>query len=249
MPNHVTNVLTVTGDPERVEAFRTAHIRFSSDKESKEKWEHLDFQTVIPAPACVEGTEASNTAEEGFFALTGLAKTSFARFDGAATRYFERYEKEGFEVNALTQPEHLRAWLAKKHPEVLVSGQKMLTCFRETGCMSWYDWNSKNWGTKWNSYSYKERSAEPGKFVCVFDTAWAPPVPIFAKLAELWPDLRIETQSIDEGGGAWAGSGGKIEKVEETRELHLVVYGTTEGIDPSDEDEEDEEEESAEAAN
>ena len=47
----------------------------------------------------------------------------------------------------------------------------------------WYGWRLENWGTKWSGYD--------GRFTCddfssfSFDTAWAPPLPIIKKLAEL----------------------------------------------------------------
>jgi hypothetical protein len=46
----------------------------------------------------------------------------------------------------------------------------------------WYAWRVANWGTKWEGYD--------GRFsedclAFTFDTAWAPPLPIIKKLAEL----------------------------------------------------------------
>jgi Api92-like protein with ferredoxin domain len=223
MPNHVTTVLTITGPDQDIETFTRLHILPKPDGEE------FDFQSIVPAPACIEGTESSNVAEEGFFALTGLTSTRFARFDGAATHIFERRAKEGFDVNALTGPEDLRAWLAIHHPDVLEKGQKMLTCFRETGCLSWYEWKSQHWGTKWGAYQYKRRSREPGKLVFVFQTAWSVPAPILEKLAEMHHTLWFDTESVDEGGPHWVGHyGGTVrwlEKVPETRERYVRVYG------------------------
>lgn len=228
MPNHITTVAVVTGPVEKVDAFRVLHIRPRDDG----KGDIFDFRTIIPVPACVEGTESGTKADEGFFALTGMTQTKFARFDGSATRFFEARRREGFEVSALTGPEHLREWLAKHHPDVLAAGEKTLACFRETGCMSWYEWNIEHWGTKWEAYDYEMRSHMPGEFIFKFETAWDPPRPILAKLAEMWPELRIETKSVDEGGGAWTSVGGVVQDAEETREMHLAVYGHTERIDP-----------------
>ena len=46
---------------------------------------------------------------------------------------------------------------------------------------NWYTWNCANWGTKWNAcYSYLADDD-----VLVFDTAWASPIPILEKLAEI----------------------------------------------------------------
>lgn len=46
---------------------------------------------------------------------------------------------------------------------------------------NWYKWNCKYWGTKWNSCntSYKIKN---NKIIIIFETAWAPPMPILKKL-------------------------------------------------------------------
>ena len=46
----------------------------------------------------------------------------------------------------------------------------------------WYDWRVENWGTKWDGYD--GRISDDGS-VFTFDTAWAPPLPIIKKLAEI----------------------------------------------------------------
>jgi hypothetical protein len=46
----------------------------------------------------------------------------------------------------------------------------------------WYEWRVANWGTKWNGYD--GRISDDGS-TFTFDTAWAPPLPIIKKLAEL----------------------------------------------------------------
>jgi hypothetical protein len=46
----------------------------------------------------------------------------------------------------------------------------------------WYAWRVENWGTKWNGYD-GQFSDDGSTFT--FDTAWAPPLPIIKKLAEL----------------------------------------------------------------
>jgi hypothetical protein len=48
------------------------------------------------------------------------------------------------------------------------------------GCLYWYDWNIKHWGTKWNSYSFRQISDT----CVVFSTAWNAPAPVIQKLAE-----------------------------------------------------------------
>ena len=57
----------------------------------------------------------------------------------------------------------------------------------------WYDWRCKwrckNWSTKWNAY--RTEVVREGEAIWLsFDTAWAPPVPIFNEVARRFPNLQ-----------------------------------------------------------
>jgi hypothetical protein len=56
----------------------------------------------------------------------------------------------------------------------------------------WYDWSCDNWGTKWNAHDFSCTDNRDGSFWFSFDTAWAPPVPIFRKLGDMFPALNFE---------------------------------------------------------
>lgn len=62
---------------------------------------------------------------------------------------------------------------------------------------NWYEWNRKNWGTKWNSYNYptwkKKRIA--------FDTAWSMPFSVIAALSRKYPQYKIYVLFADEDWG------------------------------------------------
>lgn len=64
---------------------------------------------------------------------------------------------------------------------------------------NWYDWSVKNWGTKWNAYSFKLISRNDNAVHIQFDTAWAPPTPIFEKLVE--KGFQVDAVSINEDSG------------------------------------------------
>ena len=56
----------------------------------------------------------------------------------------------------------------------------------------WYDWNRKNWGTKWNAGNAEVYVCEYGHHVQFkFQTAWAAPVEILLALREQYPDLQF----------------------------------------------------------
>jgi hypothetical protein len=234
MPNHITTVATVTGPAERVEAFRVAHIRPTEERAHNR--EHFDFETIIPMPQSIKDTmrpfDDKDRKPDEPKGSCGDAEVEF---------YAEACLKNPREFIVNLYPwlpadvkrwGDMKVWLEKQKPVAAFYGKRALVAAAETGYSGWYEWSCANWGTKWGSYDYEERSREPGRFVFAFETAWSPPRPILAKLAEMWPELRIETKSIDEGGGAWSGSGGNVEETEETRELHMAVYGNTERIDP-----------------
>ena len=75
---------------------------------------------------------------------------------------------------------------------------------------SWYNWNNRNWGCKWDvtnpELCSEEKNGENLVLVYQFDTPWSPPVPAILKLSEQYPTLLI-TLSYEEEQG-W---GGEIE--------------------------------------
>jgi hypothetical protein len=53
------------------------------------------------------------------------------------------------------------------------------------GAVDWYDWNIRNWGTKWDfGFDCVERVDEH-TLTASFDSAWSPPVEAYAQLEEL----------------------------------------------------------------
>ncbi|NDB60659.1 hypothetical protein EB001_19760 [bacterium] len=75
----------------------------------------------------------------------------------------------------------------------------------------WYDWNVRNWGTKWDvgvsddeKYPDTELMDESDNSLCYkFNTAWSPPSPAIEKLSAKYPELEI-TLSFEEETG-WGG--------------------------------------------
>jgi hypothetical protein len=75
----------------------------------------------------------------------------------------------------------------------------------------WYDWNVRNWGTKWdvavgddNKYPETEITDETKNSLGYrLNTAWSPPAEAIAKLSKQYPDL-VFTLSFEEETG-WGG--------------------------------------------
>jgi hypothetical protein len=76
---------------------------------------------------------------------------------------------------------------------------------------SWYNWNHRNWGTKWDiavhnedKYPETELYEETDTSLAYkFNTAWSPPIPAIEKLSEQYPECEI-TLSFEEETG-WGG--------------------------------------------
>ena len=80
---------------------------------------------------------------------------------------------------------------------------------------NWYDWNCRNWGTKWdvavsNDSEYPDTVLHEHKsegedqwLVYGFNTAWSPPVPAMEKLSALVPNCVVTLNFEEETG--WGG--------------------------------------------
>lgn len=81
-------------------------------------------------------------------------------------------------------------------PDYIFQGDLGMEEKRIYGKNNWYDWNIENWGTKWNAYNI-----ELGYNSITFDTAWATPMNVIDKLAEMFPHVIIEHEWADEDTG------------------------------------------------
>ena len=73
---------------------------------------------------------------------------------------------------------------------------------RVHGLASWYEWNIKKWGTKWNAYSQEE--IEPN--LIRFETAWSAPRPFYEAVAARFPEVEFVIEYADEDTGSNCGT-------------------------------------------
>lgn len=52
------------------------------------------------------------------------------------------------------------------------------------GAATWYDWCVSHWGTKWDVVAYDTVAVKKGAIEFAFDSAWAPPLGIYALLEQ-----------------------------------------------------------------
>ena len=77
---------------------------------------------------------------------------------------------------------------------------------------SWYWWNVRNWGTKWDvavsdDNQYPDTTlevTEEGALMYHFNTAWSPVEEVISRLSEMYPSLDFDYEFEEEQG--WGGS-------------------------------------------
>ena len=99
-----------------------------------------------------------------------------------------------------------KKWRKIDGKEVEVT-EKELTILREKyGADNWYDWNCKNWGTKWDACSPTISHNDIDYFAVSFDTAWSPPINWIDNIMQDFPDLSFTLEYEEPG----IGFGGRL---------------------------------------
>lgn len=96
---------------------------------------------------------------------------------------------------------------AKECPADYIANEKShIVPLEDRPWFDWYKWNINYWGTKWNSSntSYPEADSiltqGSTEIEIWLDTAWSPAMPVYEKLQEMYPNLKIDVYYGDEGG-------------------------------------------------
>ena len=83
------------------------------------------------------------------------------------------------------------------------------------GVPNWYDWNSSNWGTKWDvsegNWQYEDAGDGQAILTGNFESAWAPPTGVYEHCQTAHDDLYIEAMYYEPGcafAGMWTSDGG-----------------------------------------
>src|SRR5210317_2189789 len=78
------------------------------------------------------------------------------------------------------------------------------------GVPNWYDWNSSNWGTKWDvsvgDWEYEDAGDGEAILTGHFQSAWGPPVGVYEHSVDAHPNLHIEAMYYEPGcafAGMW----------------------------------------------
>lgn len=82
--------------------------------------------------------------------------------------------------------------------EYKVNKESRVELLKDKPWFDWYKWRIANWGTKWGAYDSYTKIGET-YILFVFNTAWAPPMPIIYKLGILGYPIEVKYADEDYG--------------------------------------------------
>lgn len=92
----------------------------------------------------------------------------------------------------------LNKWECDSRPITAKESEELIKMY---GANNWYDWQTENWGTKWNCYDV----IWTGEITVQFNTAWSTPINALLKLSDLFHDIEIYVRYADEDFGTNVG--------------------------------------------
>jgi hypothetical protein len=182
MPNHVTNILSISGDKELVAKIKSEISGVFDDGDTM----HIDFNKIVPAPPSLNIT--SGTTTENAIAIIKYLQ-------GDTTEIMRMLSSPW--ASKYADAEDMIEDMIKSGRVNMEEGQMALDNIRNYGHQDWRSWNTANWGTKWNAYS--QEAKEDGTIK--FETAWSTPYPLMEALSRKYPEAVISMRYADEDFG------------------------------------------------
>jgi hypothetical protein len=187
MANHTDNILTISANEKTIKEIKNLIIGKDENDELI-----VDFNKIIPMPEELNITSGS-VGDQAYTCLYGTdedIKTylgyQWVKDAGVKTReeLIKFLEDKAGGTDGLSWRE---------------LGERYKNNKEKYGETTWYDWNIKNWGTKWNSYNATILNETETEIEVAFQTAWSAPIPVYEKLSELFEDATISAYWNDEG--------------------------------------------------
>ena len=165
MPNWSYNNLQVSGDAEVMKQFYSQAIKNNSEGEPE-----FRLSNLIAMPEKIKNTISTSSS--------------------ARDRKWMNVEKSDIRDSSISDI------LGEESEVVLIpvennTEEKCRQLVAEFGADNWYDWNIKNFGTKWDA-SATEFDCDEGHFNVWFDTAWSPPGVFLEGAQVMYPQLDFE---------------------------------------------------------
>jgi len=183
MPNWASSKVTLIGDYDTVTEIKNRLATpYTTPWAGEPNWDN----TTIPAEQV-----------EGVFLLWNIVKP-----DNLDT-YLER-DKRAFEQIVKAEPDLVEIDKADKTSKPFDTQEALVQILQERKTSDdWYNWNVRNWGTKWEitekASVFYEMPTDTGLEICYhLESAWSPPAEALDHLARQYPDITINLSSIDE---------------------------------------------------
>ena len=98
--------------------------------------------------------------------------------------------------------EELRQFLEQKDPAYHQQADTYAHNIAKYGAPTWYEWNVKHWGTKWEpEENIQVTNDSPSHARFLFSTAWSPPLPVIRAMAAAFPTLAFSLNYWEGGCG------------------------------------------------
>lgn len=199
MPNWVKTRIRV-GKVETIKKMEELFIR--EDKSTNEKF--FDLNTIEKMPDSLN-VEFSTRADNAITLFVAKIDPSIKNY-GVNYKHPRVVKKiknvlKDIAYRDVNPTEEEVSHLIEKYPteeeqnELFKLGKKQVENLVNYGCINWYDWRIKHWGTKWNAtdtiIDYDNNCIE-------FNTAWDSIQPLFEKISRMIGDAKIAILYADE---------------------------------------------------
>jgi hypothetical protein len=217
MPNWCSNSLVVKGSPEQLEIFKNIVKGTGDYRETS-----LSFNSIIPRPKSLDIESGSDTEVcHGYYKFVKYGDKKFLDFYRGLP---------WVTLNNFNDDTEMAEWLVQRNSKSLEEayklGENIDNNIKTYGASTWYNWNISNWGTKWDASSETPwEDNGDNEIVLFFETAWSPPIPVYGKIDELFPELDF-VATYAEGGCAFVG---KVEKEGEYYNHESIEWESDEG--------------------
>lgn len=193
MPNHVRNIVTISGTADTIR-------KLMAEVKGAEKMP-FDFNRIIMMPPSLM-IEKSSRVENGQAIiayrergddslLKKMMEYKWVKDEGILTsealcKALEKQDTEAMERWAKEPPTPFRETNRLSNVDLARAVEANL---KTHGYSDWYEWSFDHWGTKWNAYDQGQPElAKDGKSVTYdFTTAWDTPTPVLQALVDKYP--------------------------------------------------------------
>ena len=239
MPNHVRNSIQFGRMEDAAYNAVVAEMVLNDGDDLMQ----FDFNRLIPMPESLDissGTK-TNVAISLYQSVSSLESPEAQLGEVENVPVYAngrlKSEIENAGLNA-SDPDVLKKFLETDIGKSLLAlGEIAFTNIQKYGDPTWYEWCTRNWGTKWNSYDLE---LDAGKKTISFSTAWSCPHPIVRAFAAKFPGIDFDWNYADEDIGCNTGfycqEGGVLSCTEhddcssDAIETYVTCWGATDGV-------------------